>query len=271
MVDYMPIYSNSKLNKFEDCPRAYKFKYIEDVEVEIRQNIYGFLGSRVHEALEKFHKDLKNGRKNSLNELIDIYLELWEDNWSEDIEVTHPRYDPEHFKKVGERCIKNYYEKHGPFVRDGTVATELRVHPTVEVKEKDYNFQGLIDRLSINKEGEYIIHDYKTGKNLPSKGTLRGNRQLPLYQIGVQQKYPDADNVELVWHYVRFGKDFRFKLNKKDLNNIKNDVVSTIQDIEKAKEEDNFPTMRKNGASCNWCDYQKLCPAWKHLHSKGQT
>ncbi|MFP4005956.1 MAG: RecB family exonuclease [Candidatus Hadarchaeia archaeon] len=262
----MPVYSNSRLKKFEHCPRAYKFKYLEEVEVEKVRNIYGFLGSTVHETLEFFYENLIDGRRDSLSTLLDHFNEIWNENWKENIQIQRKDRGPEHFREVGEKCVKNYYEKHCPFDRENTVETELRVYPEVEVDGSNYTFLGFIDRLAISKDGRYVIHDYKTSKNLPTKESLRNNRQLAIYQIGVQQEYPDADEVELVWHYLRFGKDFRLSFSPNEIEAIRDDIGVLLRKIEEAKKTDKFPTKRDKGARCDWCDYWHLCPEWRHYY-----
>lgn len=266
----MPIYSDSRLSLYERCPRAYKYKYLEDVEVEEVKNIYAFLGSRVHETLELLHRDLKNGKRNSLETLLNYYERKWVQEWSEDIQISNNDYSPEHFKKIGEHCIENYYDNHEPFDRTKTIDTELRLHPRVRAGGEEYNFLGYIDRLALVEDGSYEIHDYKTSRNLPRKKSLENDRQLALYQLGVQQEYPDVENVELVWHYVRFGKDIRISHSDEDIKNIQRGLVDIIQDIEQARNENRFPTMRGKGARCDWCNYKELCPEWRHLYETEQ-
>ena len=48
----MAVYSNSKLSTFEQCRQKYKFQYIDKIRIP-GESIEAFLGSRVHEALEK--------------------------------------------------------------------------------------------------------------------------------------------------------------------------------------------------------------------------
>ncbi|KXA90021.1 hypothetical protein AKJ57_04560 [candidate division MSBL1 archaeon SCGC-AAA259A05] len=246
----MPTYSNSRLNQFEDCPRAYKFKYIQRVKVKKVKNVYAFLGNQGHRTLETLHNDLKNGKRNSLDDLLKVFSDLWDGNWTGDIQVPE-EYSPKHFRRVGKRCITNYYESHEPFDRDRTVDTELRLYPRVSAESCKYKFRGYVDRLALTPEGRYEIHDYKTSKNLPTRNQLGKERQLALYQLGVQQEYPDADDVELVWHYVRFGKDIRVSYFDKDIDRIQKDLVDVVRRIERAREEDDFPTMRGKGATCN--------------------
>ncbi len=266
----MPKYSDSRLSLFERCPRAYKYKYLKDIEVEEVRNIYAFLGSRVHETLELLHKDLKNGKKNSLDTLLNYYERRWQKKWGKDIDISNKKYSQSHFKNVGKECIENYYENHEPFKRTSTIDTELRLHPEIEIEGEEYSFIGYIDRLALTEDGHYEIHDYKTSKNLPRKKTLENDRQLALYQLGVQQEYPDAENVELIWHYLRFGKDIHVSHSKEDIEKIQKNLVETIKEIEQARNQNDFPTMRGEGAKCDWCDYQRHCPEWSHLYETDQ-
>lgn len=262
----MPVYSNSRLKTYEECPQAYKFKYIDKVEVEEVRNVYGFLGSKVHETLELLHRDLMNGKRNSLDELIGHFNRMWDEGWSEEITVPDERFSAKHYRQIGQKCIRRYYEKHSPFHMDSTIDTELRLYPTVRAGEREYTFLGIIDRLALKPEGQYVVHDYKTSKNLPTREGLENDRQLALYQLGIKQKYPDVEDVELVWHYLRFGKDIRIQQTEEDLNQLQEELVEIVRRIERAEEEDNFPTRPDEGIPCDWCDYKSLCPEWSHLH-----
>jgi hypothetical protein len=55
----MPIYSHSRLSTYETSPLKYSLQYIDKVEILKREGIELFLGSRVHEAMEKLYKDLR--------------------------------------------------------------------------------------------------------------------------------------------------------------------------------------------------------------------
>lgn len=253
------------LSKFEECPRAYEFQYVRKVKARRIRTASSFLGSRVHEVLERLHEDLKNGRRNSLKELLNFYGRIWEEKWSEDVSIPDEGYSPEHYRKVGRECIENYYGKHAPFDQDRTVGTEFRLFPIVVSDNREYTFQGVVDRLALLPDGRYEIHDYKTSKNLPTQEELEKDRQLALYQLGVQQKYLDADDVELVWHYLRFGKDFRMRRSPEELDALQRELVELVRAIELAERENDFPTMRDAGAHCDSCDYRHLCPEWRHL------
>ena len=61
----MKIYSHSMVSTYENCPHQFKLKYIEKPEIEKIDGIEAFLGKRVHETLEKLHKELILSKQNS--------------------------------------------------------------------------------------------------------------------------------------------------------------------------------------------------------------
>jgi len=253
----MATYSHSKLAAFENCPRAYKFKYIEKPEVEGFETADAFMGSRVHEVLERLYKDLKHEKRNSLEELLAYHDELWKKNWSDEVRIIKEGLKPEHYKKVGERCIRDYYARYLPFDQGRTIATEL----LVKIDVGGYALRGFIDRLTAFPNGFYEIHDYKASQSLPPQQVFDTDRQLALYQIGIQQRWRDVERVDLVWHYLAFDKELRSERTERQLDELTRSVLSLIRRIERAEELDDFPTSR---GYCDWCEYQELCPEWVH-------
>ncbi len=69
----------------------------------------------------------------------------------------------------------------------------------------EYLLRGYIDRLDRVKDRTYEIHE--TSKSLPEQSMMDEDRQLALYQIGIQKMWNDVNRVELVWHYVAFDKE----------------------------------------------------------------
>ncbi|MEM3402566.1 MAG: PD-(D/E)XK nuclease family protein, partial [Candidatus Hadarchaeales archaeon] len=66
----MTEYSHSRLTTFENCPMAYKLKYIVRLELEEGfETVEAFMGSRVHEALRRLYEDLMHEKLLSLEEL----------------------------------------------------------------------------------------------------------------------------------------------------------------------------------------------------------
>jgi len=260
----MPIYSHSRLSTYENCPLQYRYKYIDKIDLEPSEGIEAFLGSRVHETLEKLYRDLNHHKENTLEDLLDHFNGNWEKNWHEGVKIVKEGYTPENYRQIGLKCISDYYRRYHPFRRARTVALEKRVLIDLD----GYKLQGYIDRLARVGEGHYEIHDYKSGQYLPEQKYLDRDRQLGLYQIGVESLWSDVREVDLVWHYLAHDVEFRSKRSPEDLAALKASTIALIQETERAEAEGHFPA--RESPLCNWCDFQSLCPSRAHLVKTGQ-
>ena len=252
----MPVYSNSKLSIYENCPQQYKLTYIEPVEVpEGIEGIEAFLGSRVHETLEKLYRELILTKLNTLEDLVQYYEEQWDKKWNKDIAIKKTEYTKEHYHDTGIKAITHYYKRHFPFNQSTTLATEY----LITFKIDNYTIRGYIDRLSHRGKGNYEIHDYKTSGTSPSQNWFDNNRQLALYQIGVKEKFRNARDVRLIWHYLVFDEEFTSIRTDAQIRDLKKEIVSLIKTIEK---DTKFEPKESN--LCGWCDFPEYCPAKKH-------
>lgn len=255
------LYSHSRLKTFESCPLKFKFQYIDKLESEQQQTIEAFLGTRVHEVLEKLYKDLKFTKENSLQDLLKFFNGIWEKNINDSIRVVRKEYNQENYRKMGVKFITDYYNRFKPFNQDKTIDVEKRVIIKLD-KEGKYKLQGYIDRLSSNN-GFYEIHDYKTAGNLPMEEYVIGDRQLALYSIAILKGYQDCKRVKQIWHFLAFDKDIVLEKTKKELGQLKKDTIELIKQVEKSIKKKDFQPKTSN--LCSWCEFRPVCPKWKHL------
>jgi putative RecB family exonuclease len=251
----MPTYSHSKLETFQNCPMRYKLQYIDKVEVEEFESVEAFLGSLVHESLEKLYQDVQMTRIPDVEDMVKYFDDAWEERWHDGVKVVKKRYDAGHYREIGRRCIADYYAAHHPFDEVRTIALEHLVFFPLD-EDEHYWIRGIIDRISVTLDGKYEIHDYKTSGRLPTQSAVDRDRQLALYQIGLGRMWKEARDVELVWHYLAFGKELRSVRTPDQLDSLKGEVMSLIGRIE--RERDFHP---REGPLCNWCAYTEHCPA----------
>ena len=254
----MPVYSHSQLATYETCPQKYKLSYIDKIEVET-EGIEAFMGSRVHETLEKLYRDLKVTKLNTLEELLDFYHQSWEKNWNDLIQIVRKHYSAEEYRHLGEKCIVDYYERHYPFDHGKTLGLEEYVYFPLE-EEKGYWIRGYIDRLTLVDSSILEIHDYKTSNRLPAQEDVRSDRQLALYQMGVAEKWQGVQEVKLIWHYLTFDTEIHSSRTPDELHQLRRATLELIQRIEADRQ-----FLPKEGPLCDWCDYQGFCPKRKHL------
>jgi len=258
----MPTYSHSQLSTYESCPHQYKLAYIDKIEVET-EGIEAFMGSRVHDALEKLYRDLKVTKLNTLEELLDFYYQSWEKNWNDMIQIIRKDYSAEDYRHLGEKCIRDYYGRYYPFDQGKTLGLEEYISFPLE-KEKDYWIRGYIDRVTLLDSSILEIHDYKTSNRLPPQEYVKSDRQLALYQMGVAEKWQGIQEVRLIWHYLTFDTEIHSSRTPEQLHELRQATLELIRRIETDRQ-----FLPKEGPLCDWCDYQGFCPKRKHLIAVG--
>jgi putative RecB family exonuclease len=255
----MPTYSHSQLSTYETCPHQYKLSYIDKIEAET-ESIEAFMGSRVHDALEKLYRDLmKVDKLNTLEEILDFYHQSWEKNWKGMVQIIRKQYSVEDYQRQGRKCVAEYYRRHHPFDHGKTVGLEEYISFPLN-GEKDYWIRGYLDRLVRVDPSILEIHDYKTSGKLPSQKEVDSDRQLAFYQMGVEEKWNGIEEVRLIWHYLAFDAEIKSSRTPEDLKRIRQEALDLIQRIE----ADRY-FLPKEGPLCDWCDYQSHCPKRKHL------
>ncbi|MCK4932368.1 MAG: PD-(D/E)XK nuclease family protein [Candidatus Aminicenantes bacterium] len=254
----MATFSHSRLSSYETCPLRYKFAYIDRVKVEAEDTVETFLGSRAHEALEKLYRNLQFERLLSVDEVLAFFNREWEKNWNEAIIIVNKEYTAENYRKMGERYLKDYYKRHKPFDKGKILGLETTNTLPLD-KEGKYGFYIRIDRLMDMGEGVYEVHDYKTNMSLPKQEDLDKDRQLAMYSLWVREQFQDFKKVRLVWHFLAFDKEMESFRTKKQLEDLRKDVLDEIQEIEATEK---FPANVTR--LCFWCLYRGMCPEWKH-------
>lgn len=249
----MGVYSNSKISTFDQCKYKYRLAYIERIKTGV-QSVEAFMGSMVHDALEKLYKDLQSGRLNSKDELLQYYLEKWKEGWNDDIVVVKEYATSETYQNMGVEILLNYYDKYHPFDQLKIIGVETNE----KLGLKDGNeYYVKIDRLAADDLGNYYVIDYKTSGSLKRQEELDRDRQLAMYSIWVRENYPEAKDVKLVWNFLAFNEEFSSSRTLDDLDKLKLEVEDKIKEIEACNE---FPTNKSK--LCDYCEYKSMCYEW---------
>jgi RecB family exonuclease len=258
----MPLYSHSRLGTYENCPFQYKLRYVNKVKPILGNSIESFMGSMVHDSLEWLYKLAQDSNIITKETLLEKYDKLWNENWDDTIRVVKKDLTADNFKETGQTCLEMYYDRYHPFDQAITIGLEERM--MIELPENK-KMQGYIDRLDKIGDGHFAVHDYKTSNRVPPQNKADKDRQLGLYALAVQQRYPEVKKIDLIWHYVRFDEEVRSSRDEKQLDSMITSTVSLINDIEAATERKEFPT--KTSILCNWCEYKAQCPEYSHQYA----
>lgn len=254
----MPVFSHSRILSYETCPLRYKYAYVDEIIPE-EETAETYLGTRVHEALEKLYRNLEYGKLMSKKELLSFFNREWEKNWTGSIIIVREELIQEDYRKMGEKYLKDYYKRYKPFKEGKVVDLEITDFLLLD-EEGEYNFFIRIDRLMDAGDGLYEIHDYKTNTELSAQKSLDEDRQLAMYSIWVRQEFEDCRDVRLVWHFLAFDKEMDSFRTEEQLEYLKQDVLAKIKVIDGAKK---FPATASK--LCVWCLYKGICPVGSQI------
>ncbi|MBE3042283.1 PD-(D/E)XK nuclease family protein [Candidatus Bathyarchaeota archaeon] len=253
----MPEYSNSQLSKFEECALQYKFLYVDKIK-RFEEGVEAFLGQRFHDAMEWLYKE-RTFRVVPLEELLEYYEKDWAKQWHAEVKIRKEGRTQDDYRLMGRRFIEDYYKRHYPFDEGRVLGLEKYIRFPLDDSGR-YKCKGFIDRLMLAPDGAFEVHDYKTGSKLPDQAELDKDRQLALYQIGIQKLWPDVKEARLIWHLVAFDVEMRSMRTPEALDVLKKEIGELIDRIEAATEYEPHES-----PLCDWCPYWDLCPVKKHL------
>ena len=254
----MTKYSNTRLSTHTQCKRRYKYQYIDYADKDFDNTVEAFMGDLVHRTLEKLYKDLKYEKMNTKEDLERHYLDLWNDEWSDDILIVKSEYEADNYKVKGLKMIQEYYERYHPFDESRTIG--LETYYLYDITD-EHKYHIRIDRLSRTDEGVYQVRDFKTANSLPPIQHFEEDTQLSGYALGVKEMYPDAEEIELIWHYLAFDKEIRITVTSEMLDRVKAQLQEKVAEVEATTEY----TPNKSPL-CDYGPFKRQCPLWKHKY-----
>jgi len=247
--------SFSELKIWKECPHKRKLIY-EDKIKGFQGNIYTAFGTAVHLACEKgYTDDLKAEQRQ------EVFLEAFEKE-SNKLNLDRNR-DWGAFQKQGlvlsvdaVKIAKEYFPGWEVFS-----AEEMIYEP---IKEKDYNFKGIVD-LILKKGDKYILIDWKTctwGWDARRKSDKMTVYQLSYYKNFFSQKYNiPLKNVETYFILLkRTAKKNIVELLK--VTNGQKRLDNSMKLLNNAIININNRMNIKNRLSCAYCEFKKTeyCP-----------
>ena len=228
--------SKSKINTFIECPRKFKYRYIDEITEEA--NKYMLLGTEVHEIAEEIAIELMEG-----NEIEDVFSNLDYDEKLED-----------HIRGL-EKFFNDIYSN----------GYEIFSAEEFIVDEKS-NMNGIVDIVIRNENDELIIFDYKTGQ---PRDIGKYKLELCVYKILLESKYPELNVVSAGIYFTSAGAyrianfessnmDYFKSQSKGDIGDGDFDYVDAVVDNLYETMDRNY-YITKKGYLCRYCFYKEMC------------
>jgi putative RecB family exonuclease len=247
-------YSFSRVTTFEQCPRRYRYRYLDGVQ-EGFDSVESFMGRQVHATIEWLYGERDKGRKPAADETVEWYCASWDAAIAAGprlVRVVKDGAPLEGYRRSGAEMLSRFHKTRFTSDRLETVGNEHHFLVTIGAR---YQFQGYIDRLARDQAGTLHIIDYKTGRKSGRGFSGREAEQLEAYAVALFATEP-IEEIELVVEYLRIGERARKRIRREESAAVQESLVARIESLESSTV---FPP--NPGILCRWCGYNDFCDA----------
>ena len=239
--------SYSSINTYETCPAKYRFQYEERLPSTPSPALS--FGDSLHQALYRFHNRPVPVAP-PLEELHEILDAVWVSegftNGSEE----------RTYREHGHQVLAMYHRENAPSYRI-PAAMEHRFQIEVE----GVTVSGVIDRMDRIPGGGYEVIDYKTNRRLPPQAAIDRDLQLSVYHLAAKEVW-GIEPERLTLYYLLPGQRMSTTRTIADIDELRRRIMTIAERIEARKFEP------KQNPLCDWCDFQHLCPLFRHREER---
>lgn len=247
----MEPYSHSSFGSFDQCPKAFEFKYVQKLP-EAFSTIEQHMGRCVHAAINDAYAARLAGTSFSEAKISSCYDEHWNGDDLEETRVVKRGMSRQDYHADGRTMLRSFHSRVYDIDRSDSILLEHRFQVEVGKGRKKYTYTGVIDRVEKDASGAAAIVDFKTGKSVPDPRSdlqLRSYALFAIPHIGVEK-------VELRFEDLRGMTRACAMMGRHDLPTAAARVISKVEQIEA---ERSFPA--RPSILCDWCGYNDRCPS----------
>lgn len=241
--------SYSSINTYDTCPAKFRFQYADRIP-QAPSPALSF-GDSLHRALYLFHS-----RPVPVAPSIDELHEMLDASWVSD--GFSGASEEQTYRDHGRQVVTQYHRQNASDYRI-PVALEFRF----QVELEGVTLAGVIDRMDRIPGGGYEIVDYKTNRRLPPQSRIDEDLQLSIYHLAAREVW-GIEPERLTLYYLLPGQRMSTTRSASDLDALRRKIGVIAERIGAGMFEP------RQNPLCDWCDYQALCPLFRHRHEREQ-
>ncbi len=241
--------SYSSINTYETCPAKFKFQY-EDRLPSAPSPALSF-GDSLHRALHLFHS-----RPVPIAPTLAELHEMLESVWVR--EGYRDESEERTYFAHGRQVLEQYHRENADAYR---IPAALEHRFTIEVE--GVSVSGVIDRMDRIPGGGYEIVDYKTNRRLPPQARIDQDLQLSIYHLAACEVW-GIEPERLTLYYLLPGQRMSTSRTRRDVDDLRRRIATVAERVAAGRFEP------KQNPLCDWCEYQRLCPLFRHRYETEQ-
>jgi putative RecB family exonuclease len=242
--------SPSKLARWQDCPRRYRFEYVER-RPRGRAWAHNSLGASVHNALRDWWVQPEPARTPERAAAL-VRAGWLRDGYRDDEQSAD-------WRETAAAWAAEYVAGLDP------TSDPVGVERSVGTTTAELALNGRVDRIDDTADGLVVV-DYKTGRRVPDESDVRSSLALAAYAAAVQRTLRrPCTRVEL--HHLPSGvvvgwehspESLARHLRRADEIGAEARAAEEALVAGEATPDEAFPPAP--GALCGWCDHRAVCP-----------
>lgn len=242
--------SYSAISTYETCPAKFRYQYQERLPRGTSPALS--FGDSLHRALYSFHN-----RPVPVAPSLEELWEMLEDSWVGEGFSGEP--EERLYRQHGREVLARYHAEN---------ASEYRIPAALEfnfqIEVDGVALQGTIDRMDRLPGGGYEIIDYKTNRRLPPKAVIDRDLQLSIYALAAREVWGIKPE-RLTLYYLLPGERMTTTRSNDDIDQLRKRIATVAERVAAGKFEP------RDNPLCNWCDFQRLCPLYRHKYERENT
>ena len=244
--------SPSRATDFKTCPLLFKFRVVDQLPEP--PDPASARGTLVHSVLERLFG--LAGPERTVASARALLAEVWQElQEAPDFPELAPVLgEAAEWLATAEKLLVNYFRVEDP--------RQIEIHELewwVEHETERTLLRGIIDRVQILPDGEWMLVDYKTGASPSENYALDKFFGLRFYALVCWRAFGKLPR-ELRLVHLREPVVLSLVPTPRMLEGLERQLEAIADAIRRAHERDDWRPRR--GTMCSWCPHKAVCPAW---------
>lgn len=245
--------SPSRASDYKTCPQLFKYRAVDRLPEPA--DIYSTRGTLIHAVLEQLY--MLDPADRTIVRARRLMGEVWA-NLKADPEYAALELDPgveAAWLEQADCLLVNYFR-----VEDPTTVAPHELEWWVEHQSEITLLRGIIDRVEIMPDGEWVLSDYKTGRSPSETYALGSFFGLKFYALVCWRSFGKMPKLLRLLH-LKEPEVITLVPTAQMLMGLERQLDALARAIQRAHEKDDFRPRVSH--MCNFCPHRAICPAYE--------